>query len=388
MSTISVELRDRLNRQALVLYFGEQWTSGAIKPPKSTRFDERTCESWKIDNATLLIMREAKDAIHANVDLRISNAAKLANSYCTALYNGEHYERLVRAANDFLDIYREIDGHDQRRTSIKALLGRALRMCGEKEKCIAVLTEVVDRASSNSAKSSILVSMMLAAESLGFDSDAVNHARQCIALRSSKKEVIQARSVIASLESKDAPDRRDKLLRMARKASKAGASVIASNLRLQCETEEPDEQKRLALAKQVIDDAKRNGDDEYNAMRAMLRVCKINIGNGTALKDAELTEAIGAYHYLLNEAMDGLFNQAHGVLWDHFALTGDLTNLLSLFRHSSFKWQLRGKGSIDNRYANEIVALLTGRLHGRLVRASPETAYLTWRTGQNLRFLD
>lgn len=388
LGTIEPVLLDKLNREALRLYFGDEWSTGAIKPPKGTRFDERACEPWKIDNATLLIMREAKDAIDEGTELRISNAAKLANSYCGALYNGEHYERLVRAASDFLTIYRGLDGHDQRRINIQALLGRALRMCGEREQCIAILGQVVEAGLSNAAKSSALVSMMLAAEALELNTEAVAYAKQCIALATSKNEVLQARSVIASVESQDDPKRSEKLLRMARKASKEGATIIASNLRLQCEAEEDDEQKRLTLAKQVLDDAKKSGEDQYNAMRAMLRICKITLSNGTALKDSELREAMGAYHYLLNETMDGLFNQAHRVLWNHFALTDDLTNLVSLFRHSSFKWQLRGKESIDNKYAAEIVDLLTGKLHGHLVRASPGTEYLTWRTGQNVLLLE
>lgn len=379
---------EKLNRQALALYFGEQWTSGAIKPPKGTRFDERTCEPWKIDNATLLIMREAKDAIDAAVELRIANAAALANSYCTALYNGAHYESLVRAANDFLAIYRGLDGHALRCTNIESLLGRALRMCGDHERSISILSRVVDSKLSNSAKSSVLSSLMFAAESLEMDDDVLRYARQCIVLNSSPREVIQARSVVASIESKGHPKRREKLLKLAREANKIGANITASNIRLQCMNEETDEKEKLNLARQVLEDARNNGDDEYNAMRATLRICDISVSKGTPLGDLDLWKIIEAYNYLVNETMDGLFGVAHRVLWRHFALTGDVANLLSLFRHSSFKWQLRGKGTLDNKYATEVISLLAEKLHVGSVRPSRETAYLFWRSGQSLRLLD
>jgi predicted MPP superfamily phosphohydrolase len=379
---------EKLNRQALVLYFGEQWTSGAIKPPKGTRFDERTCESWKIDNATLLIMREAKDAIEAGIELRIANAATLADSYCTALHNGAHYESLVRAANDFLAIYRDVEGHEHRRTNIESLLGRALRMCGDHEQSIAVLTKIVDVKLSNSAKSSILISLVLATEALGLDVETLRYALQCIEIDGSSRNAMQARSVVTSIQSKDHPKRKEKLLRLAREADKSGAATVASNLRLQCMQEEDDEQEKLKLARHVLEDARTNGNDEYNAMRAMLHVCQMSVSNRTPLSDLDLAKVIDAYHYLVNETMDGLFGLAHRVLWRHFALTGDVTNLLSLFRHSSFKWQLRGKGTQDLKYATEVSNLLAKKLHGGAVHPSREIAYLFWRSGQSLRLLD
>ena len=385
---LPLDVIERFNRQALVLYFGEQWTSGAIKPPKGTRFDERTCESWKIDNATLLIMREAKDAIDAGVELRVTNSVTLADSYCTALYNGAHYESLVRAADDFLAIYRDLEGHQYRRTNIESLLGRALRMCGDHEKSIAVLTKIVDSQLSNSAKSSILISLALATESLGLDDETLRYAQKCIEIDSGSREALQARSVVASIESKDHPKRKEKLLKLAREAHKCGATTIASNLRLQCMQEEDDKQEKLKLARQVFEDARTNGNDEYNAMRAMLHICKMCVSNAMPLSDLDLTKVIDAYQYLVNEAMDGLFVLAHSVLWRHFALTGDVTNLLSLFRHSSFKWQLRGKATQDRKYATEVSNLLAKKSHSGAVRPSREIAYLFWRSGQSLRLLD
>ena len=385
---LPLDVIEKLNRQALVLYFGEHWTSGAIKPPKGTRFDERTCESWKIDNATLLIMREAKDAIDAGVELRIASAATLADSYCTVLYNGAHYESLVRAANDFLAIYRDLEGHAHRRTNIESLLGRALRMCGDYEQAIDVLTKIVDAKLSNSAKSSVLISLVLATESLGLDEETLRYAQQCIEIDGASQNALHARSVVTSIETRNHPKRRERLLKLAREADKRGATTIASNLRLQCMEEEDDKQEKLKLARQVLEDARNNGNDEYNAMRAMLRICKMSVSNGTPLSDLDLAKVIDAYHYLVNESMDALFGLAHRVLWRHFALTGDVTNLLSLFRHSSFKWQLRGKGTQDRKYATEVSNLLAEKLHGGALRPSREIAYLFWRSGQSLQLLD
>jgi len=379
---------EKLNRHALELYFGDKWSSGAIKPPKGTRFDERTCESWKIDNATLLIMREAKDAIEAGTHARIANAANLANSYCSSLYNGEHYDSLIRAATDFLAMYRDLDGHEVRRTNIELLLGRALRMSGDHQECINVLTRVVGENVSNDAKSIALLSLALASESLDLDADALTYAKQCIEINKVSRDALHARSVIVGIESEGHPKRKEKLLKLAREAEKSGATTIASNVRLQCMHEERDDDEKLALARRVLEDSKVRGDDHYNAMRAMLCICKITVSAGKPLSDLDLDRVIDAYHYLVNESMDSLFGLAHGVLWGHFALAGDVVNLLSLFRHSSFKWQLRGKGSLDHKYATEVIRLLGGLTPGGSLRSSRETTYLFLRSGQGLKKLE
>jgi len=384
---LSAETVEKINRQALALYFGDQWRSGAIKPPKGTRFDERTCENWKIDNATLLILREAKEAMEAAAELRIANAATLASSYCTALHNGQHYGSLIRAATDFLAIYRDMDSQKLRLASIEALLGRALRMSGFHQEAMSVLHSANEAHISNSVKSSVLIALTLASESLGETENAIDFARQCIALDKHSRNALQARSVIVGIKSEGNPQRKEKLLKLARSASKRGAQVIANNLRLLCMQEAEDDTEKITLARQVIEGAAADDHDDYNVMRAMLWLCKIAVFKGIPLSDSDLTRVIGAYHYLLNESMDQLFGLAHKVLWRHFLLTGDTGNLLSLFRHSSFKWHLRGKSAEDRNYATEVLELLDGDSRGGSIRSTREVTYLMLRAGQSLKLI-
>ncbi|WP_369926333.1 metallophosphoesterase [Xanthomonas sp. NCPPB 2632] len=375
----------RLNRDALTLYFGELWSGGSLKPPKGMRFDERTCETWRIDNATLLILREAKDAIDVGAASRIANAAVLANAYCTALHNGQHYGSLIRAAQDFLAIYRDLDGQDQRRANIESLLGRALRMSDNHAEAIVHLKRALEADIPNTAQSGVLIALTLASESLGKMADAVSYAKHCIALDKNSNEALQAKSIILGIESVGDPARMQRMLRLAATAQRRGVTTIANNLRLTCMYEARTDDEQVKLAREVIAESSSSSSEDYNVMRASFRLCEITVSRGKALSDKDLMGVIAGYHYLLNESMDTLFNLAHKILWRHFAITGDIGNILSLFRHSSFKWHLRGKGGEDRKYAPEALALLESQLRSASFRSNREVVYLVIRSGQSLK---
>ncbi|PMQ03724.1 3',5'-cyclic adenosine monophosphate phosphodiesterase CpdA [Dyella sp. AD56] len=383
---LSPETVQRLNRQALSLYFGANWNAGAIKPPRDARFDERSCENWKIDNATLLVMREASEAIAAGVNTRISSAATLAQSFCIALMNGDHFGGLITAARELLAIYKDVSGHDSRLDLIKSMLGRALRMSGYWDEARNVLKELGDSGLPKAMKRKNLLNLAMSSESLGEIDDAKLYAKQCIELDKNSREAMHSKAIILEQTTVNDPDRKAKLLRLAQAARRRKCNVLANNLLVTCMNESDDAAEWHSLAEQVIANAAEH-DDQHNAMRVVLRLCQRTVSKNQPLEMADLSRVIEAYQYLLNESMDPLFGMAHKVLWKHFSLVGDTENLLRLFRYSSFKWQLRGRSGADLEYAAEVIGLLGDKLRSGFIRSTREVAYLIVRSGHTMKLL-
>jgi tetratricopeptide (TPR) repeat protein/predicted MPP superfamily phosphohydrolase len=383
---LSSDVVQRLNRKALALYFGEQWSSGAIKPPRDGRFNERSCENWKIDNATLLVLREAKEALVEGIDSRIARAAMLAQSYCTALSNGGHYGSLIAAASELLVLYKDAVGYDNRLNLIRSLLGRALRMSSYWSEARDILKNLNGDDLPKAIRRKNLLNLALSCESLGEFEDAKLYAKRCIELDRKSHEALHSRAIILELSTMEDPDRKSKLLRLAKTATRRGSTVLANNLLLTCMDESDDDEEKELLGEEVIASASRD-DDHYNAMRASLRLCEGTVNKNKPLKIVDLSRVIEAYQYLLDESMDSLFRTAHKVLWKHFKLLGDTENLLRLFRHSSFKWQLRGQGSADSKYAAEVIGLLGDQLRAGIMRSTREVAYLLVRSEHTMKLL-
>jgi predicted MPP superfamily phosphohydrolase len=381
------ESAERLNRQALTLYFGDRWNAGTIKPMRNGRFSDHACENWKIDNATVLVLREAKEAIDSELGSRIVGAATLAEAFCTALENGSHYGSLTAAATEFLAIYKDIPGQGQRLNVIRSMLGRALRMSSYWQRARDVLGPLTTDELPKAVRRRNFLALALASESLGADEDAKRYATSCIRLDKKSGEALHAESILADLSTVGKPERKAKLLAIAKAASKRGIHVLANNLLLTCMHESDNEEERRSLADQVSKAASRE-NDHYNGMRVALRLCEKTVQMNKPLNAVDLSKMIDSYHYFLNESMDALFDTAHRVLWKHFTLTADRLNLLSLFRYSSFKWQLRGKSGADGKYATEILGLLDDQVRLGISGTSREVAYLILRSERATKLLN
>ncbi|GLS21596.1 hypothetical protein GCM10007874_46130 [Labrys miyagiensis] len=69
----------------------------------------------------------------------------------------------------------------------------------------------------------------------------------------------------------------------------------------------------------------------------------------------EKARLVEAYHFLYNERLFTLFDRCHEALWRIFERSGDLVNLLNLFRRSSFIWRLNGREAQESKYLSKLM---------------------------------
>jgi hypothetical protein len=121
--------------------------------------------------------------------------------------------------------------------------------------------------------------------------------------------------------------------------------------------------------------ASRDKTDFYNRTRAAIKLAELSLAAGEKLSESELLYLIGAYHFLFNERLPGLFDQCHDALWKTFEMSGDITNLLILFRHSSLYWRLRGRDARERRYLQQLGKIVGTRITEKLSSLNREAAY-------------
>jgi hypothetical protein len=165
---------------------------------------------------------------------------------------------------------------------------------------------------------------------------------------------LQAQAIILEFE-KDPLIRDRKLAAHEAKCRRQKAVVAANNIALSRarSTASLEEKKRILAPVMVLS---RDTRDHYNQTRAVIELSKLTLDSGLSLGERELSQLINAYHFLFNERIAGIFDRCHDALWQEFATVGDQNNLLSLFRHSSLYWRLRGRDDQEVKYLRKIVS--------------------------------
>jgi hypothetical protein len=79
------------------------------------------------------------------------------------------------------------------------------------------------------------------------------------------------------------------------------------------------------------------------------------------------------------ERFDSLFSSAHQSLWNLFERQGDVRNMLSLFRHSSFIWRLHGNDESERNYIKRLIRAARQILTTDVLSADQNTAYFMLR---------
>jgi hypothetical protein len=182
----------------------------------------------------------------------------------------------------------------------------------------------------------------------------------------------------------DDPHREEKLEAHEKLARRREATTVANNIALIRASEardaggEPSEIRAILLP--VI---RADSKDFYNKTRAALKLAKLSLETNLMLSDAEKIYLIGAYHFLFNERLPGMFDDCHEALWEAFTRDKDYRNLLTLFRHSSLYWRLRGRDKSERRYLSKLARTIGGSLSKELT-GSREAAYYLIRATVNL----
>jgi hypothetical protein len=157
---------------------------------------------------------------------------------------------------------------------------------------------------------------------------------------------------------------------------KSNAEVVANSIALVRAREVPDddpEKARRILA--PIVQTSRTSKDFYNATRAIIELAELSMESDERISDADQSQLINAYHFVFSERFSSLFDRCHAALWKSFSDNEDKANLMTLFRHSSLFWRLRGNESRETKYLRELKGRIGDMIAQRSSNLSREAAY-------------
>jgi hypothetical protein len=351
-SLMESEEISRMNHRAAEIYFGQQWVVGTFKFPPAYKFDEPHCANADLANASAIILRLLREAI-SMADLQyISRVLSLAEFYLKALREGNHYNNIALFCDELVPLV-PVPGFEEKRSLFQSLHAYGLRMLGEHDRAKAILLDIDIHSFSRPDQQSALINLAFCHESVGEPDDARRVAEEVIGLDRHSNRGLQARALLIELDEHD-PKRTEKLVRMESLCRKQRADVVANNIAIILAREagdNPDHVRRILSP--VMRSAKDN-TDYYNRTRAALKLAALALNAGEKLSESELLYLIGAYHFLFNERLPGLFDQCHDSLWRTFEGSRDTENLLTLFRHSSLYWRLQGEERKEGPYLKKL----------------------------------
>ena len=323
-----------LNTRSLEIYFGKEWALKGIKPPPHLRFTDLRCGAWQIGNASMLILRSTRSAVENQIKSQWDQVCSLATAYCTCLASGNHFAAVISFCEDVLPLFESLEVVPDIRIMC-LIFARSLRMTGEYERSIKLYEGISLENINKSHIQSIHLNLALCYQAIKRSDDAKKSADACIKINPASHQSLQAQSITISLKKGD-PDREKKLRLLLKKARKNKAFIAANNIALNlaeaCKDIADRKRQVTLIYEQTIKD-----DDNYNAVRAIIKISKIYLDDEVILPDEMLMRLIQAYNYLYADDLQILFNECHAVLWRTFESRNEIEILFRLFRYSSFR---------------------------------------------------
>lgn len=384
-SQLSANEIKSLNKKAMTIYFGRDWTVDGIKPISAMKVDNPRQSGWVLNNANLMVLRTVKEAVEGQSDQKIVHAVKLLCSYCAKLISGTHFRATTMICEDavpLLEQLQELPAEVRLDFSlVKSHWAEALRMVGPASKARDIARSVEGVALSKVYRQSNLLTLALTLSKLDENAEALRVAKECIAIDSETEHAFQAKTILVECDDTiaDKEKQRKSLESLARKK---GFTVTANNMALTRANELGATLEAAAIAKMVASSA--GNTDNYNAIRALVIVARSDLTQTGTLDGPTLRNLIQAYHYLYSQRFGSLFDKCHAILWDYFEHTSERLNLLRLFRHSSLMWRLRAKSQLELTYLSKLTKLITFDAAYHFSENDVELGYFAARSLQRL----
>ncbi|NML35188.1 metallophosphoesterase [Paraburkholderia antibiotica] len=364
---------DALVRKAASLYFGESWRVGHASLRKLDG-PLTSDDGSLLQNPHFLVTRLLAAPSTWRTNESAAPVLDLCKIYTSALLEATNYRNCATVCRDALAII-PVDDFVAHRETLEILLAKSLRMLGEHDEARALYEKLLKNERPRDVKTSILLNYALCLQSLE-DSSAMDVAKQVIALAPKSAAALQAQSII--LEMQEEADSSAKLLKIEIEARKRGYDTVANNLVLSRTDTTTDNLEASSALKQVYLTATAD-DDPYTAARAMVKLAARSIRETGTIESGDLNHLISAYQYFYGERFSSLFSSAHKTLWNLFESHGDVRNLLSLFRHSSFIWRLHGDEAREEIYVKKLIGTARHILTTNVLSADQNTAYFLLR---------
>jgi predicted MPP superfamily phosphohydrolase len=374
--------KEELNRKAADMYFGNDWARGTMKPPPAYRFDMPTRCGADIANASTIIIRLLKHATAIEAEHDVARVLGLAQSFLSAVVRGDHYRSGVTFCEDIFPLIPSL-GFEDKIALLRVNFAKCLRMTDEQERSKEVTLEIGDYPFPLATRQSVLLNLAFCHQSLRELAEARTVAEEIIRLDRHSTFGLQAKALTIELDVGD-PEREKKLLRLEAQCRKSDANVVANNIALLRARELPDDPEGARRILAPIVQTSRTTKDFYNATRAVIELAELSTKSDERLTESDQSQLITAYHFVFNERFSSLFDRCHAALWKNFSDNEDKTNLLTLFRHSSLFWRLRGQESREIRYVRDLKARIGTLISQRSSNLSREAAYYQSRAANLL----
>lgn len=380
----TTELRS-LNKKAMTIYFGRDWTVDGVNPISILKFDNPRQSSWVLNNANLMVLRAVKEAVEQQVSQKVVHAVKLLGSYCASLISGTHFRSTATLCEDAVPLIESLEDLSKEVRLDLALAkshwAEALRMTASPTKARDISKSIQGVPLAKEYRQSNLLTLGLALSTLGENEDALKIATECIALDPTNEYALQARTILIECDN-SVLDGEAQEKKLEAEARKKGYSTAANNIALSRARKLGATPEAAAIAKTVVSFAEKN--DNYNAIRALVIVARSDLTQTGILSEQTLRKLIQAYHYLYSQRFGSLFDSCHAILWDFFERSGERLNLLRLFRHSSLMWRLRGKTSIELNHLVKLTRLIKFDAGSHFSEYDAELGYFAARSLQRL----
>lgn len=376
--TIDDEEVHSIDRKALELYFGDDWSSGNIKnSPTCKRVQTALCDGYEIQNAGAVILRTTRRAIERDDEREVRAAIKLTQAFLLVLMGGNHFRAAASLCEDIVVLIEGIDDYKEDSTILRYEYARSLRMIGRGAEARVILEKLEHEYLTKLQRQTAELNLALYLDQQGENRVAAEAAKRTISIDKNTSHALQAKGVIAG-QIEDDEERiheLQKLLALARrKKSHVAANNIALNLAFEPKNQGANSDEIL---KSIVLTARSEGDF-YNAVRAIINLAE-QLSSEERLTAEEFSLLIEAYHFLFNERLYKLFNRCHDVLWRTFEQNDDRGNLLRLYRKSSFIWRLNGNEDREKEYLAKLAKSLKDIIAEGLTQKNRDGAYFLMR---------
>ncbi|GLS21597.1 hypothetical protein GCM10007874_46140 [Labrys miyagiensis] len=187
------------DRKALDLYFGRDWASGSISSSSTgKRVRAALCDGYEIQNASTLVLRNARRSLDGGEATEIEASIRLATAFVEALMHGSHYRAASGLCEDMVQLLQNYSGHDKELAVFNYEFARNLRMIGRIEEAIEIFESLNEDHLSKLQKQQAALGLALSYESRGDEMAAATSAQRVIAIDQHSNLALQARVIITN----------------------------------------------------------------------------------------------------------------------------------------------------------------------------------------------
>lgn len=376
--TIDIETAKSIDRKALILYFGDDWTTGNIRnSPTARRIRGALCDGYEIQNASTLVLRAMRRALDDNATFDIDNSIRLSLRFIETLISGEHFRSAAGLCEDMIRLLGDAGSFDKELSILRYHYASNLRMIGRIQEACATFQALDHSHLLRSQAQFAELGLSLCFESLGNNEAVTQSANRTIAIDRNSSVALHARAILAE-QIEDDSARQVELQRLLAIAKRKESHSLVSNIMLVLARDARKHGDTSDnMLKQVIQIARAKGDF-YNGARAIVDLASQPNAVDRLTMD-ERARLVEAYHFLHNGRLYDLFDRCHAALWNVFEHNNDRANLLNLFRHSSFIWRLNVREKQEINYLAKLLRNVQDLVAAGVARASRDGAYFVVR---------